>query len=191
MLNYSIANILGDNYKSSEKKSDNSYACRVKLSEQTEEGVTVVKALEVIIDHKPLKADFTALTEAYIADLKKYKIEESAAYAKTPAVKAFMIGNQTSWFDDRQRDSIKSSVEAEKADGRPTTNIFVDDVRYVMSPDDALAMIRAIELYSKDCYTATAIHASNINACTTIEEVEAYDFHDNYPEKCSFDYQPA
>ena len=48
-------------------------------------------------------------------------------------------------------------------------------------------MLQALEIYALACYNVTEEHKAAVNALTTIEEVDAYDYTTDYPEKLSFD----
>ena len=48
-------------------------------------------------------------------------------------------------------------------------------------------MLSALEVYALQCYNVTEEHKAAVNALTTIEEVDAYDYKTGYPEKLSFD----
>ena len=58
------------------------------------------------------------------------------------------------------------------------------------SMQDLLAETRAqnaaLELYALECYNVTAAHKADIEALTTVEEVVAYDYESDYPEKLNF-----
>ena len=49
-----------------------------------------------------------------------------------------------------------------------------------------MQMLSALELYALDCYNVTAAHKADIEALTTVEDVVAYDYEIDYPEKLNF-----
>ena len=51
---------------------------------------------------------------------------------------------------------------------------------------DAIQMLNAIELYASACYDNTQKHVAAINALTTAEEVEVYNYRTGYPAKLRF-----
>lgn len=48
-------------------------------------------------------------------------------------------------------------------------------------------MLSALEIYAIDCYNRTTDHEFAINALTTKDEIEAYDFKVGYPEVPRFE----
>jgi hypothetical protein len=50
-----------------------------------------------------------------------------------------------------------------------------------------LQMLSALEVYAIDCYNKTTDHIYAVNALTTVEEIEAYDYKVGYPEKLTFE----
>ena len=48
-------------------------------------------------------------------------------------------------------------------------------------------MLGALEIYALACYDVTEEHKAAVNALTTIEEVDAYDYTIGYPQRCAFE----
>lgn len=59
-------------------------------------------------------------------------------------------------------------------------------MQFPLKLDVATQMLYSIEIYASACYDNTQQHLANINALTTIDEVENYDHTSNYPEKLKF-----
>lgn len=76
-----------------------------------------------------------------------------------------------------------NSTQIEKASGKENTTLWFNGKSYVIPCDTAIQMLSALELYALDCYNVTAQHKANVEALTTKEEVEEYDYTTGYPEK--------
>ena len=117
---------------------------------------------------------------------KNKKIAELTVYDKSKAVNYFYIGDVGLWLDKDIRVGLQLRFEAEIAKGKDDTTLWHEDMQFPLPLSSALQMLYALELYASECYDNTARHRANINALTTIEEVESYDFTTNYPEKLRF-----
>lgn len=92
------------------------------------------------------------------------------------------------WADKEERDSLKGAVRDCISVGRETYRLDLRDLGISLHiPCEALLqMLSALEVYAIDSYNKTTDHIYAVNALTTIEEVEAYDYHIGYPEKLTF-----
>lgn len=117
---------------------------------------------------------------------KSIKIAELSAYDKSKAVNYFYIGDVGLWLDKETRVGLQLRFEAELAKGKDGTTLWHEGIQFPLPLSSAMQMLYALELYASACYDNTARHRANINALTTIEEVEAYDFTASYPEKLKF-----
>lgn len=119
-----------------------------------------------------------AVREGKIAEINRYDASES--------VNSFTIGGSPMWLDKSTRVGLMNSINIEKAAGRGKTNLWYNGRSFSLHIEQAIGMLNALELYALDCYNATQRHIAAINAMTTKEEVEAYNFTDNYPDKLNF-----
>lgn len=55
-----------------------------------------------------------------------------------------------------------------------------------MNIDNALYMLKTLEVYAKQTNNVTHQHKAEVMALTSIEEVESYDITKGYPEKLVF-----
>lgn len=161
------------------------YYLRVDKQQLTDE---TVSGIEEIYDHVPTEEDKEDLYQNYLAITKSVYKNSASNYFSSNTVKRFVIGDNIGWFDDNKRSSIKNSVTAEKEEGRTTSNIYVNDVKYELSCDTALNMINKLELYSKDSLVVLENHKLTIDSFTSIQDVENYNFTVNYPEVLSFNF---
>lgn len=124
--------------------------------------------------------------EQRLARAKNKKITELTAYDKSNEVNLFFISDFPVWLDKETRVGLKLRFEAELAQGKEETTLWHEGMQFPLPLSSAMQMLYALELYASACYDNTARHRANINALTTIEEVEAYDFTASYPEKLKF-----
>jgi len=47
-------------------------------------------------------------------------------------------------------------------------------------------MLSSLEIYALECYNQTATHKAAVEALTTAEEINNYDYTTGYPEKLTF-----
>ena len=118
---------------------------------------------------------------------KSEKIAEITAYDTSEAVNSFTLGNATMWISRDDRISIMNSTTILKNAGETTTTLWYGGVKYTLPCDTLIQMLSALEVYALQCYEMTEEHKAAVNALTTIEEVDAYDYKTGYPEKLSFD----
>lgn len=124
--------------------------------------------------------------EQKFAIAKERKKAEIEHHDKSSAVNQFFIGETPMWLDKDTRTGLKLRFEAEIAMGKTDTTLWADGVQYPLSLETAIQMLYALEVYASMCYDQTQAHLAAIDALTTIEEVEAYDYTTNYPDKLHF-----
>lgn len=124
--------------------------------------------------------------EPSLDDLKNMKISEIAAYDGSDAVNSFTLGGKQMWLDKDTRVGLVNSIGIEQAAGKETTVLWYDAVKYVIPIPLALQMLAALELYALASYNATQEHIAAVRLLISKEEVEAYDYTSDYPEKLVF-----
>jgi hypothetical protein len=90
------------------------------------------------------------------------------------------------WVPADKRAVLRTSIEAYKALGAENITKVWDGQEYTFSVTDWDTMLNQVEVYASECFNQTQRHAAAINSLSTIEDVEAYDFRQNYPEKLVF-----
>lgn len=124
--------------------------------------------------------------EELLERAKVRKIAKLTAYDKSTDVNIFYISDMPVWLDKETRVGLKLRFEAELAQGNENTSLWYNGMQFPLPLSAAMQMLYALELYASACYDNTERHRAAINALATIEEVEAYDFTINYPEKLKF-----
>lgn len=109
--------------------------------------------------------------------------EVNICYIKTP------LDTIAYWANKAERSSLKSAVQDYMALGRETYRLDLREVGVSVDIvcEKLLQMLSALEVYAIDCYNKTTDHIYAVNALTTVEEIEAYDYKVGYPEKLTFE----
>ncbi len=112
--------------------------------------------------------------------------EQIKAYDQFTTVNSFTINGEELWLDKATRVGLVNSINSEKSAGKETTTLWFNNKSITLNCDTALQMLNSLELYAIACYNKTAEHLANVEALTTVEEVEAYDYKIGYPDKLIF-----
>lgn len=126
------------------------------------------------------------LGEEPIEPMRKALLHNVEIYDTSDAVNSFTLQGKQMWLKYERRVGLTNSITTEKNAGRKVTVLWHDGVRYELPVDTALQMLAALELYALECYNVTEAHKADIEALTTVEEVVAYDYTTDYPEKLNF-----
>lgn len=118
---------------------------------------------------------------------KSEKIAEITAYDTSEAVNSFTLDGDTMWINRDDRVSTMNSTNILKIAGAETVTQWYGGKKYTLPCDTLIQMLSALEVHALQCYNVTEEHKAAVNALTTIEEVDAYDYTTGYPEKLSFD----
>ena len=118
---------------------------------------------------------------------KSEKIAEITAYDTSEAVNSFTLDGDTMWINRDDRVSTMNSTTILKTAGVDTVTQWYGGKKYTLPCDTLIQMLSALEVYALQCYNVTEEHKAAVNALTTIEEVDAYDYTIGYPEKLSFE----
>ena len=124
--------------------------------------------------------------EQLLARAKSAKIANLQAYDSSDAVNSFSVDNKDMWVPADKRAVLRTSIEAYKALGAESITKVWEGKDYTFSTSDWDTMLNQVEVYASECFNQTQRHAAAINALTTVEDVESYDFTTGYPEKLEF-----
>lgn len=131
--------------------------------------------------------EFTAKMDALkLEQAKVNKIAEIEQYDNSPSVNSFTLNGKRRWLKNDLRRSLSYSTNILKEDGEKTVDIWFDTECETMNIDNALYMLKELEVYAKQTNNITHQHKAEVMALTSIEEVEAYDITKDYPEKLVF-----
>ena len=158
------------------------WIARVKLDEQEDS----IIALEQSFDHEPTDEDYTHMQQQWIALNKSLLLHEVTEYDKSSHVNGFYLNGIQAWLDKATRVGLANSIAIEKAAHLTQTVLYLNGHALTVEIEKAQQMLSLLELYALDCYRQTETHKININAITTIEELD-YDYKTGYPEQLHFE----
>lgn len=122
-----------------------------------------------------------------INDAKNEMKSRIERYDDSEEVNQFIInGVITGWFTPSERSNYKSSIDAAKLVGLETLTFFVGNNMMEITPSVAEQLLAQIQLYADQCFIVTKQHKLNVDALETMEEVDAYNYKQGYPEKLNF-----
>lgn len=92
------------------------------------------------------------------------------------------------WANKAERNDLKAAIKDYINAGRENYRLDLRDLGIAVTiPCEALLnMLSALEVYAIECYNKTTDHIFAVNALTTIEEIEAYDYTIGYPKNLTF-----
>lgn len=121
-----------------------------------------------------------------VEEAKEMLIAEITAYDKSPSVNSFLLNDKQRWLDIDLRRSLSYSTNILKEDEEKTVDIWFDTECETMNIDNALYMLKELEVYAKQTNNVTHQHKAEVMSLTSIAEVESYDITKGYPEKLVF-----
>lgn len=159
----------------SETKDTRRIATARYASEPTEE--------QVQTDFAEWKARHTALL---LNAAKQRKLQEITAYNTSDNVDAFLLNGEKHWLTRDERAMAKLSTEARQRLGHYTTEQCLGGKFYTIPCDTLLTMLARLEDYALSCFNFAIRQQAEVNALTSLEEVENYDVTKGYPEMLNF-----
>lgn len=117
---------------------------------------------------------------------KQNKLYEIEQYDNSSSVNSFTLNGKEHWLKNDLRRSLSYSTNILKEDGEKTVDIWFDTECETMDIDNALYMLKTLEVYAKQTNNVTHQHKAEVIALTSIEEVESYDITKGYPDKLIF-----
>ena len=118
--------------------------------------------------------------------IKEEAIEQITEYDQSEDVNSFTLQGKQMWLPKETRVGLVNSITIEKNAGKKTTILWFGGEKYELPVDTALQMLSALELYALECYNVTAAHKAAVSALESVEDIVAYDYTQNYPEKLIF-----
>ena len=127
--------------------------------------------------------------EQLLEQAKQRKIAELEAYDASDAVNSFTLDGQMMWLTRDERTQIDESINAYEATGATSMTKYFGGVPYTFTLALWKQMLNALIVYASEALNVTETHKTAINAMTTVEDVEAYDFAIGYPTKPVFGHE--
>lgn len=124
--------------------------------------------------------------EEQLTDAKALKLAEIEAYDQSEAVNSFYLNDTPLWLDRETRVGLMHSTARLKYLGKPDTTLWLNGVKLTLNCDVVIGMLSQLEEYALKCFDTTEEHKAKIKALTSVEEINAYEYKINYPEKLNF-----
>lgn len=102
---------------------------------------------------------------------------------QSEAVNQFYLGGIPMWLDAPTRQQLRLSIEAYQATGAEDVTKWFNGEAFTFPVALWLQMLSALEVYASEALNVTEAHKAQVNAMTTIEDVEAFDVTAGYPPK--------
>lgn len=103
-------------------------------------------------------------------------------YDNSEKVNLFYFDGLALWLDKATRVGLVNSITIEKKAKRSTTCLWFGSHSVNVNVDVALEILLQLELYAHECYNVTAQHLAQIDKCSTVEALRAFDVCADYPE---------
>lgn len=113
------------------------------------------------------------------------------AYDESKAVNQFYLAGIGMWYKADKRATIRNLVESNIKTGNGRVTLWTEEKPIVgleFDCEEALMMLAQLEVYAGNCLAVTQRHKANVMALQTKEEIEAYDYTTDYPDKLNFNY---
>lgn len=117
---------------------------------------------------------------------KQEKLSALDSYDQSEEVNSFEIGGQTMWLNVEERQQIATQISANEAVGRETMTRWFGGQSFTFPLTVWKQMLTALEVYAGDALNITEGHRAAIEALSSVEDIEGYDFTEEYPEKLNF-----
>lgn len=143
------------------------------------DGITVRESSTPPVPPTPVPTD--PLERAKVA-----KINAIEAYDKSDSVNSFTLGGQKMWLTVEEREQIATQISANEAIGRSDMTRWFGGHDFTFPLATWKQMLVALEVYAGDALNVTESHKAAVMAMDSVEDVEAFDITQGYPEKLSF-----
>lgn len=117
---------------------------------------------------------------------KSNKLARLLAYDRSSNVNNFTLNRQPMWLTVSERQQLATQIEANETIGRTEMARWFNGIEFTFPIAVWKQMLTALEVYAGDAFNVTERHKAAINALTTKEEVNNYDYTVGYPTKLAF-----
>lgn len=114
------------------------------------------------------------------------KVNAIEAYDKSDNVNSFTLGEQKMWLTVEEREQIATQISANEAVERNTMTRWFGGHDFTFPLATWKQMLVALEVYAGDALNVTESHKAAVMAMESVEDVEAFDITQGYPEKLVF-----
>ena len=128
----------------------------------------------------------TPRPEEQLSRAKAAIIKEIERYDKSSAVNEFYLGGHPMWLTREERTQIGESIAAYEDDGKSQMIKYFNGVPYTFPLTKWKYMLNKLIVYASEALNVTEAHKAAVEAMTSIEYVEGYDYTTDYPAKLVF-----
>ena len=121
--------------------------------------------------------------EELLAMAKEDALMRIGDHDQSEAVNQFYLGGVPMWLDAPTRQQLRLSIEAYQATGAEDVTKWFNGEEFTFPVALWLQMLSALEVYASEALNVTEAHKAQVNAMTTIEDVEDFDVTAGYPPK--------
>lgn len=149
-----------------------------------------VEVAQKTYDHQPTDDEIGEFEKTYynarLDAAKRDKLAEIFEYNTSENVDGFLLNGKRHWLTLEERKSAKLSTDAHITLGHDTTEQYLSGVPYALPCQTLIIMLAQLEVYALNCLNNALRQKAEVEALNTVEEVEAYDITQGYPEMMSF-----
>lgn len=149
-----------------------------------------VEVAQKSFDRQPTEDEIGEFEKAYynarLDAAKRDKLAEIFEYNTSENVDGFLLNGTRHWLSLEERKSAKLSTDAHITLGHETTEQYLSGVPYTLPCQTLILMLAQLEVYALECLNNALRQKAEVEALTTVAEVEAYDVTNGYPEMLSF-----
>ena len=124
--------------------------------------------------------------ERTIENIREAKITEIKSYDGSENINGFFINSDELWLDKSTRASLKMQLDMSKENGETYTTLWGNNKKFTMSLESAYKILKDVQQYASECFNTTQEHIAAVLELQNAQEIETYDFTNNYPEKLKF-----
>ena len=134
-----------------------------------------------------VKVDFNIEEKSTPLELAKKRVIRSIEdYDSSDNVNSFYLNGVKVWLSKDTRVGLMNSLTIEKNAGKEISTLWFGNIKLDINTEAAMQMLSTLELYALECYNKTAEHKVAVEALTSLEAVENYDYTTGYPTKLNF-----
>lgn len=149
-----------------------------------------VEVAQKSFDRQPTEDEISEFEKAYnnarLNAAKSNKLAEISEYNTSENVDGFLLNGTRHWLTLEERKSAKLSTDAHITLGHETTEQYLSGVPYTLPCQTLIIMLAQLEVYALECLNNALRQKAEVEALTTVAEVEEYDVTNGYPEMLSF-----
>lgn len=125
-------------------------------------------------------------THLHIQFLKERLKAEINRYDKSKDVEDFSIGGVHMWLDSNKRTKVWENLMTAQQKGEENVILRDGGLAFPMTVAMGWQLYYAVLDYARATWDVTEIHLAEANKLTTVEEILAYDYKQDYPAKLAF-----